>query len=82
MECNCGKPAKYMHSEDRMSCNKYDVCPTYDELSDTCKQLTIDLSFTLKAAQDLLMFREGTSHYEKAEQTIEQIRAKFIGANK
>jgi len=29
--CNCGKPVRYSHG-DRHSCNKYCVCPTYDEL--------------------------------------------------
>jgi hypothetical protein len=29
--CNCGKPVRYSH-RDGHSCNKYCVCPTYDEL--------------------------------------------------
>jgi hypothetical protein len=29
--CNCGKPVRYSHG-DRHSCNKYCVCPTYEEL--------------------------------------------------
>ena len=31
-KCGCGGQLRYMHGQDRMSCNKYAVCPTYDEL--------------------------------------------------
>lgn len=34
--CGCGKPLRYSHmlpdGTERMSCNKYIICPTYDEL--------------------------------------------------
>ena len=30
--CGCGGKLRYTHSGNRMSCNKYAVCPTYDEL--------------------------------------------------
>ena len=29
--CGCGRELRYFHGDD-MSCNKYAVCPTYDEL--------------------------------------------------
>jgi len=35
-ECNCGKPSRYLHTDEDgnqvYSCNKYYICPTYDEL--------------------------------------------------
>ncbi len=33
-KCNCGLPVRYSHGEfgTLMSCNKYSVCPTYDDL--------------------------------------------------
>ncbi len=33
--CGCGRKVRYSHfkgGEEVMSCNKYTVCPTYDEL--------------------------------------------------
>jgi hypothetical protein len=33
--CGCGNPTRYSHvvkGIEKMSCNKYIVCPTYDEL--------------------------------------------------
>lgn len=30
-KCNCGNPIRYSH-KDGNSCNKYVICPTYDEL--------------------------------------------------
>lgn len=30
--CNCGQPIRYSHGVGGESCNKYFVCPTYEEL--------------------------------------------------
>jgi hypothetical protein len=38
-KCNCGKPVRYSHNkvgdtgEMKGSCNKYSICPTYEELT-------------------------------------------------
>jgi hypothetical protein len=48
--CNCGKPIGYAHfknGEETMSCNKYTVCPTYDELLEKTK-LTMKYKRTLE----------------------------------
>lgn len=35
-KCNCGKLGRYLHTVEGvpmvLSCNKYSVCPTYDQL--------------------------------------------------
>ena len=31
--CNCGQPIRYSH-KDGESCNKYIVCPSYEQLSE------------------------------------------------
>lgn len=36
--CNCGRPTRYTHGKDEdgnflSSCNKYAMCPTYEDLS-------------------------------------------------
>ena len=38
--CGCGNPVRYLHFRDGkeiMSCNKYAVCKTYDELFELSK---------------------------------------------
>ena len=66
MVCNCGKPAKYLHTGDVYSCNKRQVCPTYEEQA----QAIIDLETTLIEVMDisvrLNVFREGTNHQKMA----------------
>ena len=40
--CGCGRSVRYCHFTDgveRMSCNKYEVCKTYEELSDESSEL-------------------------------------------
>ena len=42
MKCPCGKQGRYMY-EDKMSCNKYSICPSYNELSIRNRQLQSEL---------------------------------------
>jgi len=30
--CNCGKTIRYSHPNNQYSCNKYQVCPSHEEL--------------------------------------------------
>lgn len=30
--CNCGAPIRYSHANGKGSCNRYEVCPSYDDL--------------------------------------------------
>jgi hypothetical protein len=32
-KCNCGRPIRYSHTSGQCSCNKYEVCPSYDKLA-------------------------------------------------
>tara|TARA_R100000541_G_C1897352_1_gene83959 strand:+ start:20564 stop:20923 length:360 start_codon:yes stop_codon:yes gene_type:complete len=38
LKCNCGLPVRYTHGEKGDSCNKYAVCPTYDELLESTRK--------------------------------------------
>ncbi len=70
-KCNCGRETKYgmfVGEEEQyvQSCNKYSVCPTYDEVltqRDNYHKLLKELQ---EAMGDVLTFREGTSHYNEA----------------
>ena len=41
--CGCGRRLRYSHSGQRMSCNKYAVCLTYDEQSERIRELSNDI---------------------------------------
>ena len=79
-KCGCGKDARYLTTngdEQVGSCNKYQRCPTYEELYDIAqnrKSLLLELS---SGAMMVLLFREGTANYEIGKQTIEKIQAKL-----
>lgn len=79
-KCGCGKDARYSIMRDGQeigSCNKYQRCPTYEELYDIAqnrKSLLLELS---SGAMMVLLFREGTSNYEIGKQTIEKIQARL-----
>ena len=73
-KCNCGREIRYSHfkkspdgnEHEVFSCNKYCVCPTYEEV-------THKFEITLQAAKDLLTYREGTQYYKDAERVIQGI---------
>lgn len=35
--CNCGNPIRYFHLSGQSSCNKYMVCPSYEDLREEHK---------------------------------------------
>ena len=76
-KCNCGRNARYYHQDGRMSCNKYLICQTYDELSSTLKETNSDLWLLIKAANDLLVFKENSDKYTEAEKVVHLITSKF-----
>ena len=44
--CGCGKPVRYSHmvnGEWRGSCNKYTLCPTYDELMEKSSRTSMEV---------------------------------------
>lgn len=77
-KCGCGKEGRYLimrDDEQLCSCNKYQRCPTYEELYDISqnrKELLLELS---SAAMMVLLFREGTANYEIGKLTTEKIQA-------
>lgn len=79
-KCGCGKDARYLTmcgDEQVGSCNKYQRCPTYEQLYDIAqnrKSLLLELS---SAAMFVLLYREGSTNYEIGKQTIEKIQAKL-----
>lgn len=77
-KCNCGRGLKYYHSEGRMSCNKHLVCPTWDELYTTLQETQRNYWELIKAANDLLVFREGTKQYLEAEAKISKLSYKDV----
>jgi len=40
MTCNCGRPIRY-YKGDSGSCNKYSICPTYNELQEQVESLNV-----------------------------------------
>lgn len=71
--CGCGKPARYTTHDGRGSCSKYGRCPTYDELYEANKQLFNDLRYVLVQTKSVLIYREGTTHYNEAVDSIKSI---------
>jgi len=79
--CNCGKEVRYMHrapdGTDNMSCNKRVICPSYEELYETNKELVSDLFKLLSSAGDVLTYKDSSKYYEKGESVIYKIREKY-----
>ena len=68
--CGCGRPGRYttgMHTDSpTYSCNKYKRCPSYQELEYQLQKKNTDFAVLLKAAEDVMMYRDGSSPYESA----------------
>ena len=78
VKCNCGREGRYMMlGSEVMSCNKYALCKSYDELESELKQLKKDFATLLEAADDLRFFREGTDHYKDAEDIVIKFKDKY-----
>ena len=72
-KCNCGKPVRYTHNIDGEfvgSCNKYQVCPTYEELESKLSSLQEKYLQLLNAAATVVIFKEGTEQYIEADYII------------
>ena len=55
--CGCGGKLRYSHfkdGEERMSCNKYAVCQTYDEQFETIKRLNNEVLRYKNALQKIV----------------------------
>lgn len=82
--CNCGKPIRYTHRKDgkiTYSCNKYGVCPSYDELlarvqelTNNCIRLAADCSNTARSREEL-MYPEIMDNYLKIGDKEDEDRA-------
>lgn len=55
-----------------LSCNKYRLCPTYDELEKRVESLQKKYNELIGAAQGLTLYREGTSCYTNAEEVVQK----------
>lgn len=77
MICNCGKPAKYELINGDSSCNKRNVCKTYDELHEQNKQYKDDIYDLIRIADSLRIYRESTSHYQQAEFLLDKIKEQY-----
>lgn len=49
--CGCGKPVRYMTTDNKGACSKYGRCPTYEELSEMLKVANLKL-FRIKQFLD------------------------------
>ena len=66
-KCNCGKEARYFHlvnGEDVVSCNKYKICPPYEELEHDARKYKKLAWELIDIANDLSMYRDGTKNYK------------------
>ena len=75
--CPCGREGRYFHESDGkrvISCNKYAVCPTYEELDKNAGELFKDLLTALRAADDLMIYKDSSKYYKDAERIIEEIK--------
>ena len=66
--CNCGRKLRYSHGPveaNVMSCNKYTVCPSYDELEKLLKNATEESS-KYKHVLDMIVRVEGKDYEYKA----------------
>lgn len=59
------------------SCNKYVVCPTYNELLRKTEVLSHELAYLLDAFEKYSSFKEGTSQSDHAFTVFEQINEKY-----
>ena len=66
VRCPCGKPSRYSHMVDDgevLSCNKYAVCLSYDELGDKVYSLQAEverLTAGIKEHQDRKLLKRDT----------------------
>jgi hypothetical protein len=79
-KCNCGRDSRYtviVDGEWIDSCNKYKVCPTYEELERELVRLETLYKKLLGAAGDLTLYREGTSQYKEADELTIRLSKEF-----
>lgn len=77
-KCGCGKEGRYICHDDNgnsvYSCNKYQRCPTYEDLYKMYEDLKGKFIKLKNASEDILIFREGTDYYKQAEQIIKEMK--------
>lgn len=75
-KCNCGRDVRYLDKVGGKmvgSCNKYEVCPTYDEVTGAYKELESKYNRLLSAAEDVITFREDSIFYNEAVRSIQSL---------
>lgn len=75
--CGCGKPAKYINSNNVSACNKHKRCPSYDEVSEENNQLKTDIMEIISCAVDLKTYNESSSYYKNALVKLEEFKKKY-----
>ena len=68
--CGCGRPVRYAHTRSGdgelvWSCNKYKVCPTYEQLDSTVRELSHNY-LRSRAVLERIVDTEGEAYEYKA----------------
>lgn len=79
--CGCGRPARYMVSGGKMSCNKYARCASYEELQSTLVDARVKLFSLIRSIiQDFDPYtcnKDITELIKDAKKIIERDRAAY-----
>ena len=82
MKCNCGLPVRYSHGEKGDSCNKYAVCPTYDQLLEENQKLQKQLHwyrYSVNKIDDYFEYRnESLKDRKKVHQLLGNLTDKLV----
>lgn len=73
--CGCGKPVRYMTpgNDDEGSCNKYQRCPTYDELRSMLEMTNRRLALFQEAVNKIDDYFEYSMESKKDQKKVFQI---------
>ncbi|ASU03330.1 hypothetical protein [Pseudoalteromonas phage J2-1] len=82
MKCNCGLPVRYSHGAKGDSCNKYTVCPTYDQLLEENQKLQKQLywyRYSVNQIDDYFEYRnESLKDRKKVHQLLGNLTDKLV----
>ena len=79
-KCGCGRGARYTSFKDGKevgSCNKYQRCPTYDELCATNNDIIKDLFMLFELSDNLRLFKDSSDSYKQAEVSLDKLKLKY-----
>lgn len=71
--CGCGKPVRYITSCGKGSCNKYQRCPTYDELYSQVRKNTSLLMVYRNCINNIDDYFEYTNESQKDRKKVHQL---------